>query len=556
MKRILVFLLIAITFTIPLISCTAVESGEKLPTPEIISYDRKEEVLLWREVKNAQKYVVSIDGKEYETTDLNFDFSDLKGLSSEYNTYYDVKLKAKGDGKNYSSSDWAERRILINAKWDGYDEDGYYYRLYGGNQYLIQDGKANLRGEIVIPEYYRGLPVYGVDSTGFSVSGLYLDEILSTFESGERLNKVTTGIKFHSNLTYIGSVAFAGMTKITELDIPDSVTKMGDLAFAYCTSLKNLRLSNNLKTLATYSFYNCGLEQVSLPQNLQVIEPYAFANNSSLTQITIPSSIKNIENGVFNNCTSLTQISLPENLDGVVFSTNLFNYTGWYEQLPDGLAYIDDSFLYTYKGVMPTDCQIVLPSSTKYISNGAFNNQENLKSIVIPSGVRFLRNGYGSSFAFSGCKNLESVQLPSDLQTLPERLFSVCPSLKHLELPNSVTHIEKNAIFQCRGLESIKLSNNLVTIDKMAFNECTSLNNVVIPKSVKNIGIDTFKGCTALNSIYYEGTQEEWEIIAPSSHPNYATTFMGADIYFHSQTQPQTEGNFWHYDENNNPIKW
>ena len=67
------------------------------------------------------------------------------------------------------------------------------------------------------------------------------------------------------------------------------------------------------------------------------------------------------------------------------------------------------------------------------------------------------------------------------------------------------------------------------------------------------IGNSAFYNCSSLKEVYYKGDAEGWKNIT-ISYSNYDLT--NATRYYYSESQPTEEGNFWHYDENGNLIKW
>ena len=70
-----------------------------------------------------------------------------------------------------------------------------------------------------------------------------------------------------------------------------------------------------------------------------------------------------------------------------------------------------------------------------------------------------------------------------------------------------------------------------------------ALNYLYIPKSIMSIEGMVFYSCSP-SIILYEGTSEEWKNI-PIGTDNAC---LSKDIiYYYTESQPTTEGNFWHY---------
>ncbi len=75
-------------------------------------------------------------------------------------------------------------------------------------------------------------------------------------------------------------------------------------------------------------------------------------------------------------------------------------------------------------------------------------------------------------------------------------------SLKSLTIGNSVTVIESSAFSQCKTLTSVSLPSSVEYIGAGAFYFSTSLKKIVIPNSVKVIENSAFKDCHSLRCVY------------------------------------------------------
>ena len=106
-----------------------------------------------------------------------------------------------------------------------------------------------------------------------------------------------------------------------------------------------------------------------------------------------------------------------------------------------------------------------------------------------------------SRSAFSGCKDLVSVSIPSSVKEIGAYAFKDCVALTEISIPEGVTELSDNIFFGCEQLAKVTLPNTLVTIADKSFYRCVKLKEINIPESVNEIGEEAFAGCSELTSI-------------------------------------------------------
>ena len=174
----------------------------------------------------------------------------------------------------------------------------------------------------------------------------------------------------------------------------------------------------------TIGSYSCAgvtqLQYIILPDNVDLIEPYAFKGCTGLISVEM-GYVRAIGSGIFNGCSSLTTAQLPDNLTKIPMGT--FNRC---------------ASLTSYTiGQNVTDVQ-----------NSAFF-RSGLKSIVIPDNVKTI-----GEMAFWWCKDLESVTLGNNVEEIGDNAFGECTELKSIFIPDSVTYIGMT-VFDGSGITDI-----------------------------------------------------------------------------------------------------
>ena len=151
------------------------------------------------------------------------------------------------------------------------------------------------------------------------------------------------------------------------------------------------------------------------------IDQWAFYACTMLKSVTIPSSVTFIGLSAFQYCENLVNVDIPTSVTTV--EGFAFSYTKWYDNLPDGEVYINNT-LYRYKGTAPENTQIVVKDGTTRIAGFTFWNQSNIVAIELPQTLTNIEHG-----AFEGCTQLSSILIPKNVIFIDCSAFAKCTGL-------------------------------------------------------------------------------------------------------------------------------
>ena len=137
----------------------------------------------------------------------------------------------------------------------------------------------------------------------------YMNEIPTNFLCDSDITKFI----IPKNILKIGENAFIS-SKLESINIPDNVITIGRGAFDGCNNLKNIKFNNNLKAIPDMLCNNTALEEVILPDSIDMIGIMAFCSCKYLKKIILPKGLQYMSNRVFSGCKNLTEIFIPKSV--------------------------------------------------------------------------------------------------------------------------------------------------------------------------------------------------------------------------------------------------
>lgn len=394
------------------------------------------------------------------------------------------------------------------------------------------------------------------------------------FEGCSGLKSVTVG----DSVAVIGRLAFSGCSCMNSITIGSAVRFIGDYAFLGCNSLTSVKIadvnswceidfegieSNPLKyarklydlegkaylhiyidgrieRIKRYAFINCdGFSGVTIPNTVTEIEECAFYGCSGLIRVATGSAVKTIGNRAFEGCSSMTSVTIS-------ISTTKIGDFAFYGCTSLNKIHISDVGAW---------CGIDFGEGANPLQYGRhlYLDGTEIIDLVIPDIEKI------SSRAFYNCRSMETVRIPSCVNTIGEDAFFQCVGLKKvliydiakwcdinfgysgngsfesnpllyahrlyhddqqiidLVIPQGVEILKKGTFCGCNTLTSVYLPDSLTSIGDYSFCDCSKLSKLQIPDYVTAIGSNAFNGCRSMKSV----------IIPPSVKSIGAFAFYG-----------------------------
>ena len=394
------------------------------------------------------RYVDLVPGKDPETG------KDTMSIVAKAEGTSIVSLDVKFNGGNTFYSG----RVTINVK-DPYTTNAIYLMSYKG-----------LGGEVVIPGDRGITTIYAYAFSNYE----YVEKDL---EAGDVINDEDP---YHLKQMYIGE------DTITKIVIPEGVTHINEYAFAKLTALEEVVLPDSLVNIGVGAFYGCEkLKKINL-EDVKFINASAF-EGCALNSVQLD-KINAIGNYAFKDC-QLNELFLPKSSQSLGIGAFMGN------------SYLDS---------------VTFDAPKVKIGSGVFEGCSQLLSISINAAVI-------PAYAFDGCTSLESVTLGKDVAVIGEFAFRGTNVSKFNVTAGGLLTTEQDGALIMKGTELLLVApnhagnvtttatsiatgafagntkifrvyaNNVVSIGNYAFSDCTQLRSVEI-NSATSIGNYAFAG--------------------------------------------------------------
>lgn len=299
-----------------------------------------------------------------------------------------------------------------------------------------------------------------------AISAVYITDIAAW--CGINFSNIASNPLSNSAVLYLDGVL------LTELDIPDGTTAVKNFAFAHCGSIQSVRIADSVASIGMNAFDGCvNLKTIEMGSGVAEAGEYAFRNCTALTgvyftdiskwcaisfsdydlsplyyaqnvyidgqlaeNLIIPQGVNVIGNYAFANCVCIESVSFSEGVTEI----------GAY-------AFADCTGI----------AEVTVPASVSLIGKSAFKNCGNVSKVCISDlalwcGTVFsdyMSNPlcYGASIYVDG-EALTALVIPEGVAQIGDYAFYKCGGITRVEFHAGVTEIGVYAFYGCGDLVS------------------------------------------------------------------------------------------------------
>ena len=110
------------------------------------------------------------------------------------------------------------------------------------------------------------------------------------FEDGEFIE----GVYIPNSVEIIGEYVFYNCYRLKEVYFQEGsrLSELKPVTFGQCISLEEIELPEGLKKIQDHVFINCAFKTITMPENVEYVDPYAISEYDMLEEVRVPKKLK------------------------------------------------------------------------------------------------------------------------------------------------------------------------------------------------------------------------------------------------------------------------
>ena len=323
----------------------------------------------------------------------------------------------------YNLSLYPSESVRLNYILDAYFPGDTTVEFASSNENIVeidQTGTVVAKAEgfasVTVKVMLDGRSTYYSESVSVEVKDPYITNGASLTHYFGLGGTVTIPADLH--LKELGSFSFANFDYVPKTE--------EELAFDDAENTKQWFIGENTIT------------KVIIPEGVEKIGAYAFANLTALEEVVLPSTLNAIEYGAFYGCSSLQKITFSGENNLQIINQSAF----------EGCD---------LRGALDLSAACV-------ISNYAFAGNQKLEGIVTSEALLSI-----GEYAFAGCKELKDVTITAEKVKYGPYAFTGCKALESFYVNAAV--LPDGMFYECAGLKSVTIGPDVNEIGEFAFRD-------------------------------------------------------------------------------------
>ncbi len=332
---------------------------------------------------------------------------------------------------NYSLSLYPSEKVLLNYSLDSYYPKDTTIEFESSNEKIVTiDQFGNVTGvaegfaSVTVKVMLDGQSTYYSETVSVEVKDPY----------------ITTGASLTHYYGNGGLVVIPENLKLTEI---------GQFAFSnfeYVMKTPEELALDDKETSKAWFIGDNTVTKVIIPEGVEKINSYAFANLTALEEVVLPSTLQSIEYGAFYNCVNLKKVTFSGENNLQIINQNAFENCD-------------------LRGTLKLDSACV-------ISDYAFAGNQKLEKLVLSDTILSI-----GKYAFAACKSLSDVEIGAEKVKYGAYAFTGCKALTEFYVNSAV--VPEGMFYECESLETVKIGEDVKDIGAFAFRD-TKIQNFEI----------------------------------------------------------------------------